>query len=80
MIGPVTPRIHGPEEIPNLPTLSAQARAVRAYFQAEKDMRARRDQIIRALRADGVSIAETAREVECSIATVKTATRHQVES
>ncbi len=73
----MTPRLYASDEIGNLPTLSAQARAVRAYFQDERQMRMVRDEIIRRLRADGVSIAETAEEVACSIATVKTASRYK---
>ncbi|MCK9901266.1 hypothetical protein [Glutamicibacter sp. V16R2B1] len=71
----MTPRLHGPDEIRKLPTTNAKARAVREYFLAEKEMRAIRDEVIRALRADKVSIADTATEVACSIATVKTAAR-----
>jgi hypothetical protein len=70
-------RLLDAEEIRKLPTTSARARAVRAYFEAEKDMRMVRDEVIRALRAEGLSIAETSREVDCSLATVKTATRHK---
>jgi DNA-directed RNA polymerase specialized sigma24 family protein len=70
------PQLHDSDEIRKLATVGAKARAVRAYFQEEQEMRILREEVIRALRADGASIAETAREVDCSIATVKTATRH----
>lgn len=76
----MSPRLYDAEEIRKLATTGAQARAVRAYFQAEQEMRIVREEVIRALRAEGVSIAETAKEIDCSVATVKTATRYKASS
>lgn len=76
----MSPRLHDPEEIRKLPTPTARARAVRAYFEAEKEMRRVREEVIRALRADGVTIAETAREIGVSDATVKALSRTMASS
>ncbi len=67
--------IPGPDEIREMPLASTRARAVRAYFDAEAEMRRLRVEVIRELLAEGASKEEAAEEVGVSVATVKAVLR-----
>lgn len=76
----MTQRLLTTDQIRALPTPGARARAVRAYFDTEKEMRRLREEVARQLRADGVSVKDASTELGCSEATVKIASRGTVDS